>query len=221
MTRTTERPTGVYLLTPDWTDTGRLLAVTAAAVAGGVRWLQYRNKRADSALRRTQAKALRELTLTHGARLVINDDVDLAITSLADGVHVGRDDADPQPKLAREGIRMLVGVSCYDDFDRARLAARNGADYVAFGSVYASATKPAAVRAPLSLLGRARAEGMHVVAIGGIDATNIKAVGHAGAHAAALIAAVYDAADPAAAVRELTTQFEQGKDLYESQRAAV
>lgn len=221
MTTTIERPAGVYLLTPDWTDTARLLDATRSALASGVRWLQYRNKRAAPALRREQARALRELTLTHGARLVINDDADLAIATLADGVHVGRDDPDPQARLAREGIRMLVGVSCYDDFERARRAQRDGADYVAFGSMFASATKPAAVRAPLELLARARAQAMHVVAIGGIDATNIARVAAAGAHAAALISAIYDAADPAAAARDLVERFEQGKRQHEPQRTVV
>ena len=221
MTPTIEPPAGVYLLTPDWSDTARLLEVTAAALASGVRWLQYRNKRANPALRRAQAQALRELTLTCGARLVVNDDVDLAIGALADGVHVGRADPDPRQQLAREAIRMLVGVSCYDDFERAVQAQRAGADYVAFGSMFASATKPAAVRAPLALLARARADGMHVVAIGGIDASNIALAASKGAHAAALITAIYDATDPAAAAHELIGRFEQGKHRYGSQRAVV
>jgi thiamine-phosphate pyrophosphorylase len=216
-----ERPAGLYLLTPDWSDTGRLLEITAAALGGGVRWLQYRHKHADAALRRTQALALRELTLTHGACLVINDDVDLAISSLADGVHIGRDDPDPGPLLAREGIRMLIGVSCYDDFERARQACDAGADYVAFGSVFASVTKPGARRAPLALLSRARAQGMHAVAIGGIDATNIGAVAASGARAAALITAVFDARDPLAATLELVRNFDNGRLRYESQRAVV
>lgn len=221
MTLTIDKPAGVYLLTPDWSDTARLLDAVGAALAAGVRWVQYRNKSADAWLRRSQARALRELTLTHGARLVVNDDVDLAIAALADGVHVGRDDPDPRPRFERAGIRMRVGVSCYDDFERARRAARDGADYVAFGSVFGSATKPAAVRAPLPLLARGRREGMHVVAIGGIDAGNIAAVAAGGAHAAALITAVFGATDPGAAARELIEQFEQGKLQHESQRATV
>ncbi len=220
-TLTTDRPAGVYLLTPDWTDTPRLLAAGDAALASGVRWIQYRNKRADLALRRCQAVALRELTQARGARLIVNDDADLALHAQADGVHVGRDDVDPRPFLERQGRRPLLGVSCYDDFERALQAVRSGADYVAFGSMFASTTKPAAVRAPLGLLSRARADAMHVVAIGGIDAGNIAQVAAAGAHAAALISAVFDAADPAAAARDLMTRFERGKRQYESQRAAV
>lgn len=216
-----EAPRGVYLLTPDWTDTPRLLATTAAALAAGVRWLQYRNKRADAATRRAQALALRELTLAHGAKLVVNDDASLAIDVHADGVHVGRDDPDPRPRLAREGVAMVVGVSCYDDLARARAALAAGADYVAFGSVFASPTKPAAVRAPLALLSKARAAGMHAVAIGGIGADNIAQVAAAGAHAAALITAIYDAADPGAAARTLISRFKAGQHEHESQRQTV
>ncbi len=218
MTRV-EAPHGVYLLTPDWDDTSRLVAATAAALGAGVRWLQYRNKRADAATRRAQARALRELTLAHGAKLVVNDDVDLAIEAHADGVHVGRDDPDPRPRLARVGVAIAVGVSCYDDLQRARDAIAAGADYVAFGAVFASPTKPAAVRAPLALLAQARAAGMHVVAIGGITAENIAQVAAAGAHAAALITAVYDAADPGAAARELVSRFRAGE--HEPQRTTV
>lgn len=216
-----EAPRGVYLLTPDWDDSARLLEATAAALAAGVRWLQYRNKHADAATRRAQALALRELTRAHGARLVVNDDVDLAIEARADGVHVGRDDPDPLPRLTRERVSMTVGVSCYADPARARAAVAAGADYVAFGSVFASPTKPAAVRAPLALLSKARAAGMHVVAIGGIGADNIAQVAAAGAHAAALITAVYDAADPGAAARTLISNFKSGQDEYESQRTTV
>lgn len=205
-----EKPTGLYLLTPDWTDTPRLVAATARALRGGVRWLQYRQKNADAPLKREQAHCLRELTWAEGVRLVINDDADLAIAARADGVHVGRDDPDPRPRLARDGGAMLVGVSCYDTFERAQAATATGADYVAFGSMFASPTKPAAVRAPLALLGRAHAAGMHAVAIGGIDAGNIAQVAAAGADAAALISAVYDAPDPEAAVRQLLRAFSEG-----------
>ncbi|MFZ5538185.1 MAG: thiamine phosphate synthase [Pseudomonadota bacterium] len=217
----TDAPRGVYLLTPDCSDTRRLLAATAAALAAGVRWLQYRNKRADVATRVAQARALRELTRAHGAKLVVNDDVNLALDVHADGVHVGRDDPDPHARLARAGAALVVGVSCYDDLARAQAALSAGADYVAFGSVFASPTKPGAVRAPLALLTKARAAGMHVVAIGGIGAENIAQVAAAGAHAAALITAVYDAADPAAAARELISRFRTGEHQHESQRTTV
>jgi thiamine-phosphate pyrophosphorylase len=208
-------PAGVYALTPDWNDTAYLLDQTEQALRGGVRWLQYRNKRADAALRMKQAVALRELTWKQGAALVVNDDAELAVAVRADGVHIGRDDLLPDDTSHH---RLVVGVSCYDQIDLARRAWREQAQYVAFGAVFASPTKPAAVRAPLELLRQARGEGMHVVAIGGIDAGNIRTVAAHGAHAAALITAIYEAQDPEAAARELVRLFELGRLDHESQR---
>jgi hypothetical protein len=88
-------PAGVYALTPDWNDTAYLLDQTEQALRGGVRWLQYRNKRADAALRMKQAVALRERTWKQGAALLVNDDAELAVAVRADGVHIGRDDLLP------------------------------------------------------------------------------------------------------------------------------
>lgn len=202
-------PRGVYLLTPDWDDTERLLAVTRQALAAGVRTLQYRHKSATAPLRLAQARALRELTREYRAQLAINDDPDLAYRVDADFLHLGRDD--PQLATARARAPGLgLGASCYADWDCALAAVRAGASYVAFGAVFASVTKPQAVRAPLSLLARARAAGLHGVAIGGIDAGNIGQVAAAGAAAAALIRAVYDAADPAAAAARLIEEFQRG-----------
>lgn len=208
-------PQGVYLLTPDWDDTARLLAVTEAALAAGVRALQYRHKQAPRTLALEQAAALRALTRAHGALLIVNDDARLARAVDADGVHIGRDDGAVEHARAHLVAGMSVGVSCYDRFDAAEVATAQGADYVAFGSVFASRTKPGAVRAPLSLLARARGlrrtDGRPpgTVAIGGIDADNIGQVAAAGAQAAALIAAIYDAADPFAAARRLIERFNE------------
>lgn len=215
------RVVGVYLITPDWSDDDRLLDATRSALDAGVGVLQYRHKQADGRVRLRQATALRALTRAHRALLIVNDDAGLAVTVGADGVHLGRDDRDPTTARAERPEGMLLGVSCYNDLARARAAAAAGADYVAFGSVFASATKPDAVRASPDLLGHARREGMQVVAIGGIGIDNIARVAAVGAHAAALISAVYDAADPGAAARALVEEFERGRRLHESQRATV
>lgn len=211
-------PLGVYLLTPDTTDTARLLAATDAALSAGVRWLQYRNKTAPAALRREQAQALRALTRARGAQLIVNDDAPLAVEAAADGVHVGRDDGGIADARAIVGPAAVLGVSAYNGFERARAAWRSGADYVAFGSMFASAVKPNAVRAPLDLVTRARSAGMHVAAIGGIDVSNIADVAAAGAHAAALISAVYDAPDPAAAAAQLRAAFDAGRAAFNRTR---
>jgi len=122
--------------------------------------------------------------------------VELALAVDADGVHLGRDDGN----LAAARDRLpgkLLGASCYDRIDLARAAIGAGADYVAFGSVFASSTKPGAVRAPLSLFADARALGVPLCAIGGITADNAPAVVRAGADLLAVIADLFDAPDVA------------------------
>jgi thiamine-phosphate pyrophosphorylase len=105
----------------------------------------------------------------------------------------------------------LVGASCYDSLARARAAVAAGADYVAFGSVYASATKPGAVRAPLDLFRQARALGVPLVAIGGITLENAREVIAAGADCVAVISDVFDAPDIAARVRAYARLFNDDK----------
>jgi thiamine-phosphate pyrophosphorylase len=193
---------GLYAITPDDTDTGRLLGLVAAAIAGGIDALQYRCKAADPAFRREQAVALKALTDAAGIPLIVNDDVALAVAVDAAGVHVGRDDADPVQVRGRIGAGRILGVSCYDDLQRA-IGVTGVADYVAFGSVFASGTKPAAVRAPLSLFGEAKRLGLATVAIGGIDAGNAAQVLAAGADAIAVIGDIFGAADPREAAARL------------------
>lgn len=204
---------GVYLLTPDVgaADFSAMLRRLNAALEAGVALVQYRNKTATASERSRQAALVQAAAREHGALFIVNDDVDLAVQLRADGVHLGRDDGDVAAARARlPGA--LLGVSCYDDLVRAQRAAESDADILAFGSIFPSTTKPAAARASLPLLQRARAEfgSQRIVAIGGIDAGNIAAVGAAGPHAAALISAVFDAPDPGAAVRILQREFNQG-----------
>jgi thiamine-phosphate pyrophosphorylase len=144
--------------------------------------------------------------------LIVNDDVEIAASSGADGVHLGRDDGD----LATARLRLpnqLLGVSCYNEFDRACAAIAGGADAVAFGSMYPSVTKPAAVRAPLSLLTDAHAAWPHrrIIAIGGINTDNVATVAAAGADAAAVLDAIFGAKSPASAARELVRRFDEGR----------
>lgn len=196
---------GLYAITPQSDDSESLLRRVQAALEGGARVVQYRDKSADQARRRAQANALRELTRRYGALLIVNDDVALAAQVAADGVHLGRDDLELSAARLRLGRGILIGVSCYDDLERARAAAAAGADYVAFGSVFASATKPNAVRAPLWLFERARAcLRIPLVAIGGITLANVNQVVAAGAHSFAVVSALFDAHDVRAAAAAFT-----------------
>ena len=148
--------------------------------------------------------------------------MDLAAESGADGVHLGRDDADP--RAARAMLpRGVIGVSCYADASRAAQAARDGADYVAVGSVFASATKPAAQRAGLECIARAgAASGLPVAAIGGITPDNAAQAVAAGADMLAVISALFDAPDVAGAARALAGYFDSGMAAHgEPKRRAV
>ncbi|MCB1939012.1 MAG: thiamine phosphate synthase [Rhodocyclaceae bacterium] len=199
MTRRAQRlPHGLYLVTPECDDDARLAARVGAALTGRPVLVQYRNKRAAAAQRLAQASQLRMLCRAAGVPFIVNDDVALALEVDADGVHIGRDDGAVDAVRARIGARLL-GVSCYNDFARAEAAAAAGADYVAFGAMFASSTKPAAPPADIALLTRARAAlPVGVVAIGGIALDNAPALVAAGASQLAVVSDVFDAPDPGA-----------------------
>lgn len=190
---------GVYALTPDDNLLPRLMALVDSVLAGGVRWVQYRNKSASAALRREEASALLKLCQAHGAKLIINDDVWLAVEIGAHGAHVGRDDL-PGGSLetARDalGPHRILGVSCYDDLARAEVAVEAGADYIAFGSLFPSVTKPQASRASLDVIREAKRR-FHVpiVGIGGITIQNAPQVIAAGADMIAVLSDLFDAMD--------------------------
>ncbi len=199
---------GLYALTPDLDDSALLASRVAAALAGGASAIQYRNKAASPQLRREQARALRSLCGERATLFIVNDDVELALAVGADGVHLGRDDASIATARRRLGSGALIGVSCYESLDRAETAVRSGADYIAFGSFFDSTVKPAAVRAPLSILTAAKSRWrVPVVAIGGIDAGNAVRVIDAGADAVAVISAVFAARDVESAARDIAVMF--------------
>lgn len=190
---------GLYAITPECADGARLLADVGAALHGGCRLIQYRDKASPMAERVARARALRELTRAHGARLVINDDLALCQLVGADGVHLGKDDGSIALARAVLGPHRLLGASCYDDFASAAAAARAGADYVAFGAFFPSPTKPLALRAKVDLLARAKSElGIATCAIGGITLESAPALTVAGADLLAVISDLFGAPDIAA-----------------------
>ncbi len=191
---------GLYAITPE--DIGR---VAPAVASGALCALQYRNKSAPAARRRDEALTLAQLCRRHGVPLIINDDLELALEIGAAGVHLGREDGDLAAARARLPGRIL-GASCYDRLDLARRAVAAGADYVAFGSVFASPIKPGAVRAPLALFGHHL--GVPKIAIGGITVENAAQLAAAGADAVAVISGLFDAPDVAARAREYAKVFD-------------
>lgn len=182
---------GLYAITPEGPG---LLEKVRAALQGGIALLQYRRKGGTL----EEAKDILKLARDYRVPLIVNDSVELALAIGADGVHLGRDDGDLA--VARRKLKDgLLGVSCYDRLDLARAAVTAGADYVAFGSVFASPTKPAAVRAPLSLF--AAELGVPKCAIGGITLENAPQLVAAGAELLAVITDLFDAPDIAGRAR--------------------
>jgi len=210
----TRFPSGVYGVTPEWDDTARLAEAVRAAARGGMRALQLRRKQASPERRRRQAETLAALCRELGVVFMVNDDWRLALDVGADGAHLGREDGAIEAARRAAGAGLILGSSCYDDLERARAMLAAGADYIAFGAVYASSSKPQAVRAPLALLGQARAlvdalpaPRPAVVAIGGITPENAAAVAQAGAESLAMISGLFDAPDIEAAARSCLPLF--------------
>jgi len=195
------RPRGLYLITPDTADTEGLLARVEPLLGLGVTWLQYRNKSPDPALRLAQARALQALCAAAGVPLLVNDDPRLALEVGAAGVHLGEDDGDIGAARALLGPQAIIGASCYDRLDLAGRAVAAGASYVAFGAFFPTRTKAVTRRATPALLAAAAALGVPRTAIGGITPDNGRALVQAGADLLAVVGGVFDAADPAAAVR--------------------
>ena len=194
---------GLYAITPELADSALLREQVDAAITGGASAVQYRNKTATREQRVTQARVLAELCRSRDVLFIVNDDAELAAAVGADGVHLGEGDSHPNVARLILGPGPVIGASCYDDLLRAREMADAGADYLAFGSLYPSSVKPAARRASLELVGRARSLGVRIVGIGGIDAGNAAAVIEAGADAVAVISAVFSADDIESAARDI------------------
>jgi thiamine-phosphate pyrophosphorylase len=205
---------GLYVITPDRAANGSadpgppLVELVTSAIQGGARVVQYRDKGPGWSRRQAEAAALLALCRGAGIPLIVNDDVELAAAVGADGIHLGRDDADPRRVREVLGPEALIGVSCYDRLDLALAAERAGAGYVAFGSFFPSPTKPHAVRPRPDLLTEARrALGVPLVAIGGITPQNAGTLIAAGADMVAVISGVFSAPDVTAAARAYSRLF--------------
>ncbi len=201
---------GLYAITPDEANTEILLRKVGQALMGGAAIVQYRNKSAGPDLRREQGRALAALCREANACFIVNDDLPLALELDADGVHLGAEDGDLASARKLIGRGKLLGASCYDRIDLAQVAVQAKVDYLAFGSVFGSLTKPAAVRAPLAIFGEARRRySLPLVAIGGISLQNAAQAYAAGADAVAVISALFDASDIAVRAAGFTRLHQQ------------
>ncbi len=196
-------PTGLYVITSTalCETPQRLRDGVRAAIRGGAALVQYRDKTATPTERLRRAQQLQADCAAAGVPLIINDDVALALTVGAAGVHIGRSDGEVADVRARLGDPAWLGVTCGDVLARAAAARRAGADYVAFGRLYPSRTKPDAPPARLSTLTAAGALGCPVCAIGGLRPPHVAEVAAAGAHLFAVVDGVFGAPDIEAAAR--------------------
>ncbi len=206
----TRQLSGLYAITDQTLGEGnKLYAQVEAAIFGGTRIVQYRDKSSSQAKRLEEATQLLTLCRIHNVPLIINDDLALAQQINADGVHLGRDDIPLQQARNELGTSAIIGISCYNSLQYARDAASAGADYVAFGRFFTSSTKPHAVKANIDLLQQAKkALSIPVVAIGGITPENGAQLVQAGADMLAVIQGLFAQQNIQLACRQFAKLFE-------------
>lgn len=204
---------GLYAITPDYADGQKLLSDVSSVLAGGCKLVQYRDKQSPPAERVARARALLKLCRSSGAKLLINDDLPLAVLIDADGVHLGKDDGHLAAARAIIGPDKILGASCYADYEAACIASQSGADYVAFGAVFASPTKPEAPNATVHLFKMAKT-GFPAAscAIGGIKLENAPQLITAGANLLAVITDLFSAPD-------ITARAQAYQHLFKENRA--
>ena len=201
---------GLYAITDERLSAPAQLPVcVSAAIAGGATVIQYRNKQGNAQQRRQEAGALLQLCQQHQVPLIINDDVALAASVNADGVHLGKTDASLAQARQQLGPQAIIGVSCYNSLEGAMTAAQAGADYVAFGRFFSSHSKPDAQPAEAALLQQARRQlQLPIVAIGGITPENGQVLLAAGADLLAAIYGVFGQPDIEAAASAYAALFQ-------------
>ena len=200
---------GLYIVTPDWDNTQKMVEVTELALRGGTQIVQYRHKTAEPALRKEQAQQLLQLCRRYQKPFIINDHVELAIELDADGIHVGGTDATIAEVRKSVGPNKIVGASCYGSLELAQAAYAAGASYVAFGGFYPSRVKKYPVTTPVEIIAQSHAAvPLPVVVIGGMTPENSAPLAAAGTDMVAAISSVYMQPDPEAAAREFAKLFQ-------------
>ena len=188
-----DRLKGLYAITDD-----QLIAesefnpAVESALQGGASIIQYRDKSDNLHKRLQQANSLRSLCEQYQAILIINDDVELAKAVDAHGVHLGKNDTSISSARQILGDDAIIGISCYNDIELAITAEKNTANYVAFGAMFSSATKPDAINANLDIISIAKQQlSIPVCAIGGISNENINLLIQQGTDMAAVISSLF------------------------------
>lgn len=205
--RSAPERSAIYAITDSTLMPGEQLFLKAeAALKAGIGCLQYREKTATAAEKKQRAQRLLSLCRQYRTPLIINDDLALALEIGADGVHLGQGDGCLHDARAQLGVDKILGVTCHASLELAQQAEEAGADYLAFGRFFPSATKPDAPPAPLELIGQARQRfSLPLVVIGGIGPENAGAVLTEGADMVAVVNSLFADDDTATAVSNLTT----------------
>nr|WP_325230302.1 thiamine phosphate synthase [uncultured Oscillibacter sp.] len=186
-----------------WLGSRTLCEQVEAALKGGVTCVQLREKELEEAAFLREARELSALCRRYGVPFLVNDNVDIALASGADGVHVGQEDMDPAQVRLRAGKDMLLGVSVHT-VEEAREAVRKGADYLGVGAMFPTGTKADAERVPRQILRDiCAAVDVPVVAIGGMNRESIPRLSGSGVDGVALVSAIFSAEDIEGACREL------------------
>lgn len=201
---------GLYAITPDgYLNTGDLNLSVEQALKGGANILQFRNKMAPYSAQLKTARALSKQCQSEGALFIINDNPMLAAEVGADGVHLGQSDMPLENARALLGPDAIIGITCHNRLDLALKAIRSGADYVAFGRLFCSSTKPNAAAASLEILAAAKHQFITpTAAIGGINASNAAAVIATGADMVAVSSGLFGQTDVYGAACQISALFE-------------
>ena len=203
---------GLYLITDDRLDEATLLERLKAALAADADVVQFRDKRTDRRAVEQTGRRVAEACRATGALFIVNDDAELAADLHADGVHVGQDDAPPSAARAIVGPDRLIGLSVSHLPEASAAEADPDVDHIGFGALFLTPTKPDAEPAGPDMLAEARKLfSAPIVGIGGITAANLGQAFAAGADSVAVVSAVFSAADPGQATRELLAAIERAR----------
>ena len=181
-----QRIQGLYGITPN--NNLNIALIERIFNEHKVNILQYRHKTNNDKLKLEEAKQLLELCLQHNTLFIVNDDINLCEKVGADGIHLGQNDTSINTAREQLGEKVIIGVSCYNQLQLAFEAEEMGANYVAFGSLFSSITKPTASECPLSVIKAAKEKiKLPIVGIGGITFENQRFAFHAGCDAVAML----------------------------------
>ncbi len=182
---------GIYAITPS--RALNLDAIEKVIVQHHISILQYRHKTVDTKTQFNETTQLQQLCAKHHTLFILNDDINLVQKIAADGVHLGKNDVSTQQARAQLGADAVIGVSCYNDISLAQMAQQQGADYVAFGALFSSSTKPNAPKCGLDIIRQAKKIlTIPIVGIGGIDFNNQQSALDAGCNSVAMINALWN-----------------------------